>query len=494
LSPTPLGGVYSSISLSWLHVLAMFGTALVAAWLSLFDVIFSERGAWKRIGWLALGAGAVALALLVLPGSRQGLMPAMEFLTLSDGVGLATGEQRSLFAIFGRSAEPEPTRLWGWFAYLLPLAALGPWLHSRGAGRARGERRAAYVLALWVVFFGALAVSQVRYGNDCSPAASLAFALLLAATGRGLASRVPGRRRFGSLALAAASLLGVIGIWPALNAVFLPQAQASLAALRGESWPRERAATSVAATLSRFMREVRLLTPRTSGYLDPGKTPEYGVIAHPNLGHALQFRARRPTAADPFWANIGAENWAYTSAFLNAPSEEAALAAAQRLKARYVVTAPTQDRGTVHAQLHFFDGAESGTRPRLEHFRLITESATAGRSIFSRRRPDPPGSIAYKLFEIVRGVVLVVHAEPGSFVTASLPLSTPTGRELVYRASAIADEAGVVRLRLPYPTKGTAPVHSRERYRIQVGARHYPIELSEWAIRKGESVQLDATQ
>jgi hypothetical protein len=87
-----------------------------------------------------------------------------------------------------------------------------------------------------------------------------------------------------------------------------------------------------------------------------------------------------------------------------------------------------------------------------------------------------------------------VRAEPGSAVTASLPLRTPSGREFVYRAHAVSDEGGVARLRLPYPTQSTAPVRSRERYRVQVGARHYPLELTEWAIRKGESVPLDATQ
>ncbi len=429
--------------------------------------------------------------MLLHPAVRQGLQPALGFLTMADGAGLATAEQQPLFAMLGRSVEVDPKRIWGWFGYLLPLAPLGPWLYGVSSTSRAGQRSAAAVLALWVVFFGALAIAQIRYGNDVAAAASLAFVLLLFALARSVTARLPIAQRVPSFAPCAALGVGLLLILPVLRDPVLPAVQGSLAAYRGEGRSRESASTSVNATLSRFLREVRLVTPETSSYLGPGPEPEYGIIAHPNLGHAVQFRARRPTGADPFWAYIGAENWAYTSAFLRAESESAALDAARRLRARYLITAPTLDRRSVASQLHFLDGAASGSRPRLEHFRLVTESLRPGASIFARRRPDPPGATAYKLFEIVPGAEVLVNAEPGSEVTASLQLITPAAREFVYRARAVADERGRARLRLPYATSGGAPVRSRGPYRIQVGGRRHRLEVPEAAVLEGERVRLE---
>ena len=121
-------------------------------------------------------------------------------------------------------------------------------------------------------------------------------------------------------------------------------------------------------------REVRRVTPETAGFLDPSVEPAYGILAHANLGHAIQYKARRPTATDPFWAFIGPENWDLSFAFLSERDETKALELARKLSGRFVLTTGDSVQGSVVSHLHHEDGKATKTRNRLEHFRLISEA------------------------------------------------------------------------------------------------------------------------
>lgn len=112
VSPEPLGGRYSSIALSRLHVGAMTAAAVVS--LALVAASRSARsGVGMRAVWAAAGVALSVGVLLLVPGAYAGLLPAFGFVTLSDGAGLATNEQRALFDIFGRASSEDPTLAWG---------------------------------------------------------------------------------------------------------------------------------------------------------------------------------------------------------------------------------------------------------------------------------------------------------------------------------------------------------------------------------------------
>lgn len=356
-----------------------------------------------------------------------------------------------------------------------------------------GPRAAALVLAAWSLFFAALAISRMRYANDCAPAAALCFTLGVS----GVAGSVLRRWRSGPVPaggkLALGSILWLVLMAPALTAVFLPRAIGSIAALRGDERVRERAVATVSATLARFLADVRQVTPETSGYLDDWRgapRPEYGVIAHPNLGHAIQYVARRATGTDPFWAYIGERNWAFTASFLRARTEEQALRAASVLDGRYVVTMPMREEGTVPWRLHFYDGNATGAQPPLRHFRLVTESTGPGQSLLARSRPDPPGTPAYKLFEIVEGAEIHVTAAPDAIVRASVGLVTPAGRKFEHTVRVRADETGLARLRLPYATDTTTPVRAQGRYRVHAGGQVRMLAVAEEDVVSGNVIRL----
>ena len=52
-------------------------------------------------------------------------------------------------------------------------------------------------------------------------------------------------------------------------------------------------------------RWIALRTPPTSGWIDPGEPPEYGVLAPWGLGHLIEYVARRPTVTNGFGDDIG---------------------------------------------------------------------------------------------------------------------------------------------------------------------------------------------
>ena len=505
VSPTPLGGPYSSIALSRLHWVAMLAVTATAGtlWLAL-------RRGWattvqQRFIWSGLGVGLFLFVLMGLPGPRAGLTYAYQFLTLSDEVGSSTGEQTPLFSlgVLGdRLQGPPASQSWGFFAYLLPVIPLAGLLAGRGRTALANGRPAGWVLLGWGAFFCTLAFAQRRYGNDAAPAAALLFALLISAVADGVIQiLLPGfdskSRSRGAAGVAV--LLILVGFWPAFRTVYQPRALASWSAWSNPAEARVATSSSIAHTLHRFAGQVRDWTPPTSGFTASAKAPEYGVIAHPNLGHALQYRARRATATDPFWWYIGRPNWDRTQAFLNAKDEPQAIALAQALSARYLVTMPGLPPGSVAARLHHIDGQEQGGLSTLGHFRLIGEAPRGGQSIGALFEASAPAEIPYKLFEIVPGAVIEVPAPSGARVVARLPIQTATGRRFLHQVSARAGPEGVARLRVPYATSSEDLAEPRGawtqgHYQVRGGSESLlPVEVSEEDVRSGRTVQVSPT-
>ncbi len=455
-SPEPLGGWFSSIALSWLHVLATGAVAVVATALWLSEWRLPEGGILRR-GLVAAGTGAVGVCgAMLVPEVRDGLEPAFQFLFQTDGVGAVTGEQRPLFAPAAGVAGANPVRSWGWLVYTIPFApaAVFGLAGSRGGGRPTGA--SAILLGSWGLFFALLTLGQRRYGNDFAPAFALFFGVAAIGVVRVLSGRIRGPFLRAAARAAGVVVLLVVLLWPVLIAVYGPRARSSLAALEADRAPSWAATRSVAATLSGFMADVRALTPETGAYLSPGPPPAYGVIAHANLGHAIQYGARRATATDPFWWYIGRKNWDASLAFLEARTEARALGWADVLAGRYLITTSQEAPWSVAGQLHAHDGRATGSRPGLTRFRLLGESLPGGAGVSEIFRPESAAGVAYKLFQIVPGARAVIEASPGEIVEVSLDLRSNRGRVFGYAARAVADESGEAVLRLPYSTDRAA--------------------------------------
>ncbi len=502
LSPEPLGGNYSSIALSRLHLLFLFAVALLDGLLFFWLRVHPERGPARRLAVLfAASLSLLGLAAL-LPQVREGLLLALGFMTLKDEVGAVTGEQSPLFETATRSALRPALLSWGLFAYAIPFAPAAALLAVLGSDRSPRLRGAGMLLFGWVFVMAFLSLGQRRYGNDFAASASLVFALAATFCCDCLAARI----RLPALRSAATGglilLLLLAAQWPVLRRIHWPRAEASLAALAPQAAPRRDVESSVAVTLTRFMHDVRRATPETAFYLDGKGEPAYGVIAQANFGHALQYGARRATATDPFWWYIGRENWDRSHAFLRATREDEALKWARSLGGRFVLTSSGAASGSVMEQLHRHDGRALAGRAPLQHFRLVQETDAGSWALGEIFRPSGGAGIAYKLFEIVAGASLRIETEPGLAAEISLALQTPPGRRLFYRIVARADDDGLIRVRLPYASPAPAAdpdpqaavpgprTRSLGPYRIRLADREEELWLGEEAVLSGEEIEL----
>jgi hypothetical protein len=379
-----------------------------------------------------------------------------------------------------------PTRSYGWFAYAIPLAMAVAWLRVRR----RSGREAAACFAAWTLALGALAVREVRFGPDFAPTASVAFALTLAEAQRPLSRRLPGGARS---AAALALLAGAAALWPAA-AVYQPQLARSLSARRSDASSTPRTSTNAFAALLDFGGRVRSATPETSGYLDAGAAPEYGILVEPTLGHALRWASRRAVPADNFGPYLDAARFALVNRFFATRSAEEAVEIAARLRTRYVVTgvhaALRRHPESIERRLHADDGSARGRAAHLGRFRLVAEGPPGGRPFFPVGAPHsaPP----YKLFEVVEGAVLEIPAAPDALVRAELPLETPIGRRFLYRATARADRDGLARLRVPYATEPQGPTRATGRWRVRIGGAETQLDVAERDVIEGGVVRLAA--
>jgi asparagine N-glycosylation enzyme membrane subunit Stt3 len=488
------GPPLTATTFSWLHVLALTGLAVLAAALALAERIRPARNAGAR-ALRAAGLAALALgALAALPPLRAALAPSAAFLAREDRWGHANLEQRPLFAwmtsaplVHGR----PPASLYGGFAWLIPLAPLAALARARDPRR----RRAALALAAWSGALGALALAQVRFGNDFSPAGAVCFALLLGAFRDALARRLPAGRAAPRLADAAALAAGTVLLWPALDAVHRPALERAVSLARVPALAQGLVETSGNGSLRRFAETVRRAAPDPAADRDPFARPAFGVLAPPNFGYALLYFGRRAVPASNAGPYVDPALLDAVFAFFAAGSESPALAIARRLDARYVLTADHEALapGTIEHRLQREAGSAQGAGDHLGHFRLVAEGPERGRPLAVQFRGRPPrGAPAYRLFEVVRGALVRVRAAPGAELAAEVALASPLGRSLTWRARARAGPDGWAQLRVPHATRGTAPVRPLGPYRIRGGGLDLRVEVTEAQVRGGAVVEAGA--
>jgi asparagine N-glycosylation enzyme membrane subunit Stt3 len=476
LSGNPLGGSFSTTELSWMHVVILLALAVLAAGLAALEILRPQPIAWRR-ALRAVAAGLlIAVPLLSVAELREPLAPGMGFLAKQDAWAELNIEQKPLFV--SSPGRLPATGLFGWFAFLIPLAPLLVVLRLRGGH----PPEALLVMLAWTTALGLLTLGQVRFAMDFAVVGSVVFAWTLAGLQARLAPRLPGSDRVAAALVLSA---GLILLGPALqiHAVMLEEALKRPAPVGGRISSNE--------LVRRFAEQVRRATPETSGFLEPDVAPEYGLLVPPTFGHAFVYNARRPVPANNFGPYLDAEKYDRATAFYQVSTEAEAVAIAERLGARYVVTqlggVAGESPGAFLAQLHIRDGSAAGVRPALERFRLITESPAANPRPASTRLPrrglKRPNR--FKLFELVEGAVLEARGQPGQLLVAEVKIATPSGRSIRFRATSRADSRGIARVRVPYSTDASAPARATGLYTVRFAGVSGRIRVPDAAVREG---------
>jgi dolichyl-diphosphooligosaccharide--protein glycosyltransferase len=481
LGPEPLGGWFSALALSWLQVVLLLAVAWTAGSLAWVEGRSPGASFPVRLTRAALLALLPAF-LIVLPQLREGIAPALEYLGRTGSFS-RNAEQIALYMPWRvgpeRNAYPA-LLLYGGFAYLIPALLLPILLRARDFR----ERGPMIVLLIWTLSLGLLAVSQLRWGNDFAPAAAIGFALTLATLQRGLAR---GGSTLARLALPCAVAAGLALLSPTWSLFYGPRIESVLDYLRGTRSAEQLAVSSPEVTFARFARRVGQATPPTRGYLDATERPEYGMLSPPGVGHALRYIARRPVPADNFGPQLDAGTYESVRRFYGTASEDEAVAIAERLGARYVVVdSQLAGRERVARRLYARGGSWSPYWKPLSRFRLLTEGP-AGVPRFGRGHV----AIPYKLFEVVAGAVLEARAMPGSPLQATLSLRTPARNDVRFRARALADASGHVRVRVPYSTGVQGEVQALGLYAVELEGSVFHVPVTEMQVQTGAVITVE---
>jgi asparagine N-glycosylation enzyme membrane subunit Stt3 len=438
------------------------------------------------------GVAALAIVAAVLPEFLRGAGDAWSWLGRRESFQAQVAEsQPLLLEASGFGIGVAVARL-SWFALASPLALLAAALWAR-------RRPVPAPLLLWLGWTAALLVVtllQRRFFNSFAVCLALLFAWSACALQRWIARALRGRataRRAASAALAAALLACLV---PMAESYRLPVVALFDDATRGPvhvapSLVRRRAMLELAIWMSRR-------TPATAGWLDPARRPGYGVLGPWEIGHILQYVARRPTVVDNFGDDLGEAGFARARAYF-ASEEPAASRILDELEVRYVVAqreppflGPTPGERSMFASLYYFDGSalEAGEGsaagphvPALERHRLVYES-----SLQLAAAPDAPAF--YKVFEHVAGARVEGRAPPHARVEARLGLRTNRGRELAVRTLARADAAGRYHLRLPYSNRGAPPsVRTAPAWELACDGEQATLVVEEAQVRGGASLE-----
>jgi dolichyl-diphosphooligosaccharide--protein glycosyltransferase len=433
--------------------------------------LFAAAGATALSGWLAarrgwgiaarLAAGsAVAAAVLAAsalawPDLAGGAGDAWRWLAKREEFQSSVIESQPLFTVEGRVSPFMAHRQLSWLLYAFPLAWLAGLFDAR-----RRERPAPLRLLLgWSFVLCALTLAQKRFLDAFSVAFSLQLAWGLGWLAAELRARAPepGVRR---LAFAGLAALVLVALAPMAES-YADHVRNLGRWLRGEpiAVPPFTAKDRIIHDVAQWLRDH---TPETSGWLEPGARPEYGVMAPWWVGHVIQYVARRPTVSDNFGDDVGERGFALEREFWTLPEPEAD----QRLEelgVRYVLVRLGDARHThwppesVYRSLLARDGSvqrgadrDAAVIPAFSRLRLVFES----QRLFEQNPDQPP---LYKVYEFVPGARIEGRAREGTDIDLALALRTNRGRGFVYRARTRAEAGGRYALTVPYATSGAPP-------------------------------------
>ncbi len=480
-SRAPLGGAFSSQCLSWLHVIALLGIATPVLALAAWERARSSTGPRTRILRLMLLGGALALPWLALPTIREEVLRGILFLAQQDEWAATNPEQLPLFHSRPELGARLAIMRLGFFAYLVPIL---PLFLAWRVVRSR-EREKLVVLLLWVSALCALLLSQVRYGTDFSVPGAVAFALML-----GDAQRWLGRRLPAPMPATIVTLVALVGLSPFMRGIHYARLVHTVS-----QWEKRETSSHVRRLTPheeaiRFGELVRAVTPETSGFLEPGGRPEYGILVPPHIGHRFTYTARRPVPANNLGPYLDRSQYRLAKTFYAAIDGRGAIAAVDALGVRYVVTTARRSRvETFAAHLHLRNGSRQTGHPAAGRLRLVAMAARE--PVVSGPTTAGPGKwrVPYKLFEVVAGAVLVAEAEPGSPVRAAIRVIPQEGEAFSYGTLAHADPDGLARLRVPYASGSAGRIRTSGPWVVRTAERILKLSVSEEDVREGREVR-----
>jgi dolichyl-diphosphooligosaccharide--protein glycosyltransferase len=250
-------------------------------------------------------------------------------------------------------------------------------------------------------------------------------------------------------------------------------------------------------------------TPRAGDPTRPTTPPAYGVLAPWDWGGWIETIAERPSVATSFGREAyGMEELSH---FLLAPDPEVAAAVVAKNRVRYVVLASVFRSLATHARLlrdpvvyiqEIHRGKATGYLPTraalalpsvrlffadgrlaeipgvtfapVDGFRLAYESGG------NEPVPDIPWDVKrVKVFEVVEGARVRVHAVPGAAVTVSQPIETNQGRTFPFESRKVSGADGTATFVLPYaPKAGTASTGSVGPVSVACGPRIASLTLT----------------
>jgi dolichyl-diphosphooligosaccharide--protein glycosyltransferase len=252
----------------------------------------------------------------------------------------------------------------------------------------------------------------------------------------------------------------------------------------------------------------------TSYYSEPSETPEYGVLSWWDYGNWIVYLAKRPVVSNNF--QTGVQD---SALFFTTDSEKEANAIMEKLKVKYVIadrsmangkfgaiaeiagkdlakyfetktvtgksgfetsaTAKKEFLNTEIYKLYELDGTNLG------NLRLVHESTVPG------KEGDKKNDV--KVFEFVPGARLSGTASPGQNITATLELSSNTGRKFTYQNEAMSDKNGSFEMTVPYSTETTeGGVNAVSAYSLNTGenATISGVKVTENDILNGNRVEV----
>ena len=500
-SPWGKQGKILYLALSWFQFLVPFSGWIMLTTLDRFRPSFIARRhgfLFYLLCMLVLFASLLALTLFLQPQTLQTLQDAWDFIMRRDPQIHTLGESRSLWGL----KVAERTFLYGPLFWLLPViflyACLRPlWSH--------GSKPKSLLLLLWFVTTGSMAVLQIRFTPAFSLPLCIYWGLFLLDIQR--FTSWLGKKR------------GKQHLYQWIPVPFyLFIALASLAGALNQ--PRQ----PVSSLIFSVFRDIARITPESKHVEEPDKKPRYGILAHWNWGHHLNYLSQRPNIANPFgqaqWYLKGVQD---SYRFLLMEDEDEALALCRQLEARYVLAsassrflssyaryltllAPDRLKGsdpkeylkqhhmcTLTNRMLLSDGlaettSESCEKPEpLKRFRLLYESALQEKDRITGKQTS-----YFKLYERVEGVHLYGRAEPNTPVRIEIPIRTNQERDFIYIQNLWADDEGRFETRLPYATENTnLPCGPAGAYRISVSGESRELHTSEQAVLSGGVLAID---
>ena len=491
---------WMSINLSWLHLAHPLLGACIFLPLYVLPVASTAARRWPWIVAAALGALGVALAL-------------GDF-ALARGVrdGFAWASRQNTFMAFITESQPLAWGQIGGFSALaaslglgaLVLAPLWVWLASK-AWRGKQLELAPLVIALPPL--AAQALVQRRFADALGIAAAIA-------TGYALACWLPQRTK--QLRVAPLLALGLV--------VALVVQAPTLATLAVTNGADGRAARAVDEQKYRGYRELYDWLRENSAREGP-----FAVLASWDHGHSIEWVAERATIATNFGSYLGEDSWLDPWRFFLETDVVRAEATLEARRARYVlitgeftkdlevmlsVLRPAERRSylliqpgkPVWGSQRFFDTMAARTMlfgrvgdlaqrtlvgDSLNFLRLVHISPTT-LLVPPPVRHTNDALPAGWIWEHVRGAQVEARGAPGETFTLSLDVMfKATNTRLSWVGNAVADTAGLARVRVPYCTDGAnGDARALGLAQWQLGAKHGQLVVPEHAVQLGERVEI----